>query len=486
MEFQDKIAELRGLRRRVRLDGRRTALFRRQEFQERTETVQELQSQARVAAVRRRRHRPRAGRDDHQLFGLRQGNHRAVPAHAGTSGVLPGVLPAAKFAGGRRRLSRPATPADADRPRLGVALLSSGPRRRSRESQRPSSRPITDAMSSYHLCIRSSMPLRASCWLAAVQPRRRAARRRRGRRRRRGGAAAGRRRRRSLTLADQADRAGLRLHRHRCARCTRRRSSRKSRASSRASSSRPGDRVRAGAPLVQINAEKQQAARAQHRGKRAGTEADVEYWRQQVKRLESLVAAGAISRRNSTRRRTRCAPPRRSWPRSTRRCAKGASQLQLLPRRRARRPASSATFRSATGDRVTTHDDDHDHRRQLRPRGLHPGAARPLAGPARSACRCSCSTPTASSSRPTRSPSSRRAWTTRRRRCWSRALLKEAPPALRVQQFVRSRIVWRTAPGLTVPLTAVLRISGQYFCFVAEQGRQRPGRAAAPDCRSAN
>ena len=47
-------------------------------------------------------------------------------------------------------------------------------------------------------------------------------------------------------------------------------------------------------------------------------------------------------------------------------------------------------------------------------------------------------------------------------------MLREAPPALRTQQFSRARIVWSTAPGLTIPLTAVSRISGRYFCFVAE------------------
>ena len=59
---------------------------------------------------------------------------------------------------------------------------------------------------------------------------------------------------------------------------------------------RSGDRVRAGAPLVQINAEKQRATVRSAEANRAGTEADVVYWRQQVTRLESLVAAGAISR----------------------------------------------------------------------------------------------------------------------------------------------------------------------------------------------
>src|ERR671913_2005629 len=59
---------------------------------------------------------------------------------------------------------------------------------------------------------------------------------------------------------------------------------------------KPGDRVRPGAPLVQINAEKQQAAVRSTEASRAGIEADLTYWREQVKRLESLVSAGAISR----------------------------------------------------------------------------------------------------------------------------------------------------------------------------------------------
>jgi RND family efflux transporter MFP subunit len=39
---------------------------------------------------------------------------------------------------------------------------------------------------------------------------------------------------------------------------------------------------------------------------------------------------------------------------------------------------------------------------------------------------------------------------------------------LRAAQFVRARIVWKTNEGLVVPVTAVLRINGQFFAFVAE------------------
>jgi RND family efflux transporter MFP subunit len=43
--------------------------------------------------------------------------------------------------------------------------------------------------------------------------------------------------------------------------------------------------------------------------------------------------------------------------------------------------------------------------------------------------------------------------------------------ALRSDQFVRARIVWSTDPALTVPVGAVSRISGQFFVFVAEPGK---------------
>lgn len=46
---------------------------------------------------------------------------------------------------------------------------------------------------------------------------------------------------------------------------------------------------------------------------------------------------------------------------------------------------------------------------------------------------------------------------------------------LRADQFVRARIVWRSEPGLTLPVTAALRINGQYFAFVAEKGENGLG-----------
>ena len=45
----------------------------------------------------------------------------------------------------------------------------------------------------------------------------------------------------------------------------------------------------------------------------------------------------------------------------------------------------------------------------------------------------------------------------------------KAADVLRNLQLVRARIVWSTHPGITVPVIAVQRISGQFFAFVAVQ-----------------
>ena len=42
---------------------------------------------------------------------------------------------------------------------------------------------------------------------------------------------------------------------------------------------------------------------------------------------------------------------------------------------------------------------------------------------------------------------------------------------LRADQFVRAHVIWTTAPGLTVPVTSVIRINGQYFAWVAQDGQ---------------
>ena len=44
----------------------------------------------------------------------------------------------------------------------------------------------------------------------------------------------------------------------------------------------------------------------------------------------------------------------------------------------------------------------------------------------------------------------------------------KADMPLRTDQFARVRLVWESAPGLTIPLVAVQRINGQFFVFIAQ------------------
>ena len=54
----------------------------------------------------------------------------------------------------------------------------------------------------------------------------------------------------------------------------------------------------------------------------------------------------------------------------------------------------------------------------------------------------------------------------------AKAELVDGRGQFRADQFVRARVVWSTAPGLTVPVTGVQRINAQYFVFVAEKAGQ--------------
>ena len=52
------------------------------------------------------------------------------------------------------------------------------------------------------------------------------------------------------------------------------------------------------------------------------------------------------------------------------------------------------------------------------------------------------------------------------------------PGTLRTDQYVRTYVIWTTEPGLTVPVTAVTRVNGQWFAFVAEPGEGGKGLVA--------
>lgn len=231
-----------------------------------------------------------------------------------------------------------------------------------------------------------------------------------------------------------------------------------------------GDRVRAGAPLVQIDPDKQQASVRSTEASRAGLEADVKYWRQQVSRLQSLTEAGAISRQELEQAQTSLKSAEAKLSALDAEVREGNVQLRYY-RVIAPQAGVVGDITIRPGDRVTnstaitTIDDNSaleayvqvplDRSPDLR-RGL-PMQLLDADGKVVAANPITFVAPRVDETTQT---------------VLVKSLLREAPPQARMQQFSRARIVWRTAPGLTIPLTAVTRISGQYFCFVAVEDKQ--------------
>jgi RND family efflux transporter MFP subunit len=241
---------------------------------------------------------------------------------------------------------------------------------------------------------------------------------------------------------------------------------------------KPGDRVRLGAPLVQINAEKQRAAVRSTEANRGGTEADVTYWRAQVKRLEALVAAGAISRQEFEQAQNSLRTAEARLAALDAQVSEGRVELEYY-RVNAPQAGVIGDITLRVGDRatsstvITTIDDNSqleadiqvplDRAPELRV-GL-PVQILDTEGKVAVTNPVSFVAPRVDDATQT---------------VLVKSLLRQAPPFLRTQQFARVRVVWSTASGLTIPLTAVTRVSGLYFCFVAEQAgeglvaRQRP------------
>lgn len=239
-----------------------------------------------------------------------------------------------------------------------------------------------------------------------------------------------------------------------------------------------GDKVRTGDPLVQINADRQVAVVRSTEASRAGTEADAAYWRLQLKRMEALVDAGAISKQEFEQAQNSLRTAEARLAALDAQLREGRVQLQFF---RVEAPQSGIVgdIPVRTGDRVTTstvittidlHDlleayiqvplDRSPDLRLGLPVQILDGDGKVIVTNPISfvAPRVDDSTQTVQ----------------------VKSALKEVPAAVRVQQFVRARIVWRSVPGITVPLTAVTRISGQHFCFVVEEkggglvARQKP------------
>lgn len=239
-----------------------------------------------------------------------------------------------------------------------------------------------------------------------------------------------------------------------------------------------GDLVRPGALLLQIDPEKQAATLRNTESQRAGRDADVTYWKAQVERLRALLKAGAISQNEFDAAQHNLATAQSYLAALDAQVREGRVELQYY---RVTAPTAGVVGDLAVreGDRITTAtvittvDDKAGLEAYIqvpvdRAPDLRPGLETHILDPDGKVVATNPITFVA----PRVDPATQTILV--------KTLLKQAPAFVKIQQFVKIRVVWRSQPGLTVPVTAVSRISGQYFCFVAEPGpsglvaRQRP------------
>jgi RND family efflux transporter MFP subunit len=231
-----------------------------------------------------------------------------------------------------------------------------------------------------------------------------------------------------------------------------------------------GDVVRAGAPLVQIDPERQTATLHNTESQRSAREGDVTYWKGQVERLQTLLKAGAISQNEFDTAQHNLETAQANLSALDAQVREGRVQLQYY---RVTAPTAGAVGDLAVreGDRVTTSTmiTTIDDRAGLEayinvPVDRAPDLRVGLTVQVLDADGKVVATNPISFVAPRVDPATQT--------ILAKSLLKNAPANMKVQQFIRTRVIWRSAPGLTVPVVAAMRINGQYFVYVAEQTPQ--------------
>jgi RND family efflux transporter MFP subunit len=239
-----------------------------------------------------------------------------------------------------------------------------------------------------------------------------------------------------------------------------------------------GDQVRAGTPLVQIDADKQAATVRSTESQRAAHEADVAYWKGQVERLQALLKAGAISQNEFDTARHNLDTAQANLAALDAQVREDRVQLQYY---RVTAPTAGVVGDIAVreGDRITTStvittvDDKAGLEAYIQvPLDRAPDLKVGLPAQILDADGKVVAQNPISFISPRADPATQTVL--------AKSLLREAPAGIKLQQFLRIRVIWRSAPGLTIPVTAVTRVNGQYFCFVAEPAgeglvaKQRP------------
>jgi RND family efflux transporter MFP subunit len=234
-----------------------------------------------------------------------------------------------------------------------------------------------------------------------------------------------------------------------------------------------GDRVPAGAPLMQIDPAKQRAAVRSQEATRAQKRAALDYAHTQVRRMETLYKGGAASKQQLDEAQTGLAQAQADYD------ALGAQvqeQQVELAYYRVVAPTGGVVgdIPVRTGDRVTTSTllttiDQNDALEVYisvpveRAKDLRMGLPVEVLsddGQVLAKTQLYFISPQVDD---------------QTQQVLVKAPVSNGQRGLRAAQFVRARLIWSTHPGVVVPVLAVSRINGQYFVFAAE-----PAPAAGP------
>jgi RND family efflux transporter MFP subunit len=227
-----------------------------------------------------------------------------------------------------------------------------------------------------------------------------------------------------------------------------------------------GQSVAAGAPLVQIDARREQAAVSSQAAELAAREADVTFTRSQAQRARELFKAGAISRQELEQAETALTT--------------AEAQLKLVQAQLQEREVQLRYFTVTAptagivgdvpvrvGNQVTTQtvltSIDRNDVLELHvavPVERAPNLRRGLPLQIIDAQGQMLARSTVSFVSPRVDDETQSVL--------AKGLVGNQDGALRSDQFVRARLVWKTTKGLLVPVVAITRINGQPFAFIAE------------------
>src|SRR4051812_16333149 len=241
-----------------------------------------------------------------------------------------------------------------------------------------------------------------------------------------------------------------------------------------------GDRVRQGAPLMAIDARRQQAAVSSQQAELAAAEAAVAYARQQQQRNRELLTAGAISQQQSEQTDTQLRTAEANLAALQAQVRQQEVQLRFFtvtaPTAGVVGDVPVRVGNQVTPQTLLTTIDQNDTLEVNVSVPIERAAALKLGLPlqvwssdgAQRVATTSISFVSPHADDQTQS-------------VLVKGSVKNPEGALRAAQYVRARLIWKTAEGLVVPVTAVLRVNGQLFAFVAESAaggtliaRQRP------------